>query len=205
MAPDAEIPAFENGGEFPLQYFLDHDGHKYIVRYEKGEISVAVDVVAADAILFRQRIGGREDGRWKDEETTVYLTEIGRAILAKSLDHLRLPTLFQAQSHPNYSKGAQPLRPVGLVCGFRRDPHVPPLLGFNHHERERRRLAGIHDHDRHCLQAVPAREVAQWIAEHPEAHEAFRQDFPRMWEDYARLQACTVDWMNVKRWPDAAG
>src|SRR5687767_2279676 len=109
----ATILPFSGGGECPVQYLLDLEGREYYIRYRWGLLSVDVD----DVTCLEAEIGGPYDGFLSDEETTVYLWEISRAIRAGTLGRLALPRLFETRSHALYVTGPLPHHAVGLACG----------------------------------------------------------------------------------------
>jgi hypothetical protein len=195
------ILPFSGGGECPVQYFLTWKEHHYYVRYRDGWISVAVD----DQEVYEKRLGARFDGFLSDEETTVYLWEISRAICESTLSKLSIPTLFEAQSHALYIKGPLPLHPVGLSCGQQQRPRLPSGVPNNRHTRRRRREQGIHDHTVGCMTFVPAQDVDSWVKVHPTEHLAFCEEYPAMWAAYKKSQATVVNEKNKRSWPGIPG
>jgi len=101
-----EILPFKGGGSFPVQYELIIDEAGYYVRYRSGWLSIDKNGVE----VFEQCLNAADeyDGEWSDEETTVYLYLIGKAIEAGDFDGLALPDKEAAKSHPLYMPGPQP-------------------------------------------------------------------------------------------------
>lgn len=200
-SPLTSILPFWGGGEFPVQYYLSWKEHDYYIWYRHGWISISID----DQEVYEQCLGCDYDGFFSDEETTVYLWEISQAICAGTLSTLSLPTIFEARSHPLYMKGPLPLHPVGLSCGKKGGPDIPPGVPHNRHTSRRRREQGIHDHEVSCLTFVPAQDVDSWIKEHPAEHLAFCEEHPQMWAAYKKSQTTVVDKESKRTWPGSAG
>ncbi len=181
---------FQGGGDSPVQYFGDHEGRSYYVRYKYGRAEVYGDGPA----LLEQEIGDEHDSVWTDEETTVYLALIEDAIVRAELATLRLPTIAEAHAHPLHRRGPLPTHLVGLRCG----QHVDPESAWRRSARERTEAAadGAHAHSVECHIHVPADEVDEWIAAHSAEHALLISDFPWMW----------WRWVSVRySWLDARG
>jgi len=105
-SPLDEILPFKGGGSFPVQYEIDIGETNYYVRYRSGWLTIDKN----DVEVFEQCLNPADDfdGEWSNEETTVYLYLISKAIRSGELGTLALPDKDQAKSHPLYMPGPQP-------------------------------------------------------------------------------------------------
>lgn len=112
-APLEEILPFEGGGSFPVQYEVDIGDCYYYVRYRGSCLTIEKN----HEEVFEQNLNQalEDDGEWSDEETTVYLYLISKAIQSGEFSSLTLPDKEQAKSHPLYVPGPQPVY-VFLNC-----------------------------------------------------------------------------------------
>lgn len=187
---DTYLLPFTGGGSTPVQYDVDLAPWAYFVHYrygiltiygsERGEISFL-----EQEVLLESQLGDPYDGYWNARETNAYLHIISRSISSRKFDAADYPLKSDVRRHEDYRLGPLPKYPVGLSCGIH-EQSSPPENHMNRHVRKKRRLSGIHDHDIHCLVAIPARDVVQWIADHPDEHDGFRRVYPHLWQETAR-------------------
>jgi uncharacterized protein (TIGR02996 family) len=101
--PDAHILPFSGGGSFPEQYDVEHDGHRYYLRW-RYSFSIDVDhvtVLECDLDL--------ADNAWSFREVNVVLSIVSRAIHAgQPLDTLTFPDQAGFRAHPSYHVGRAP-------------------------------------------------------------------------------------------------
>src|SRR5688572_7638743 len=98
---------FTGGGSSPVQYELEHGGHRYYLRYKHSWLTIDVDDVE-DVVSVALAPDVADDGAWSDEETNVYLSLIGDAIRADRLASVELPAKAEVAAHPLYKKGPLP-------------------------------------------------------------------------------------------------
>jgi hypothetical protein len=186
MQQDNLLP-FNGGGSTPVQYFVDYNSTEYYVRYRGGGLQVYSNVVqfSDEEILFEAQLGDTYDGDWNARETNVYLTVLSQAIQTGKFNIDDFPPKNIIRTHRYYKLGALPIYPVGLICGnYESSP--PSENKMNRHDRHKRKLRGIHDHDNHCYAYVAAQDTATWITRHQTEHDAFRKFFSIMWKSVAR-------------------
>lgn len=109
--PDAHILEFDGGGSFPVQYWCEHAGHRYYLRWRYGfSIDVDdVDVLETDLDL--------DTNEWTFRETNVVLSIVSAAIHAGTpLSDLTFPDEAGIRSHADYRVGRCP--PYGLPAPF---------------------------------------------------------------------------------------
>lgn len=154
--PVINILPFEGGGSSPVQYELTHGGREYYVRYRHSWLSIDIDDVAVFSQLLAPEAA--DDGDWSDEETTVYLSAISRAIRIDDVPGLKLPTKIEARAHPDYRKGPQPV-----------------------YLANRLNCAQGHAHGEACFreERVAARDVAAWNLRHAADVAAWKIYFKR--------------------------
>ncbi len=186
-APHDIMLPFEGGGSTPVQYRVDYDFSEFYVRYRGGILEVYANAIdfSDEELQFDARLGDTYDGYWNARETNVYLTLLSDAIESGVFNNDEFPKKEAIRKHAHYELGPLPHYPVGLICGVhKRSP--PPENKMNRHDRRKRRLRGIHDHDNICYAYAAAQDVAKWITDHPAEHEAFKNVFPEMWPTVAR-------------------
>jgi hypothetical protein len=191
MQPSGTMIQFEGGGSTPVQYWVVIDGTEYFVYYRFGLLQVYASDdgpvgFTTDEIRVDVKIGDDLDGYWNARETNVYLQLVSDSIHSGKFDVLEFPEKSAARAHRYYRLGPLPRYAVGLNCGITERP--PPIENprMNRHDRRKRLLKGIHDHDMRCNVAVAAQDVANWISEHPAEHEAFKNLYPVIWNSVAR-------------------
>lgn len=178
---------FDGGGCTPVQYFVEFDSTEFYVRYRFGNLEVYANAIhfSDEELRFDARLGDTYDGYWNARETNVYLTLLSEAIQSGVFNNEDFPKKTAIRKHAHYELGPLPHYPVGLTCGMH-EASPPPENKMNRHDRRKRRLRGIHDHDNNCYTYVAAQDVAKWIADHPTEHQALKKVFPKMWENVAR-------------------
>ncbi|PHS10658.1 MAG: hypothetical protein COA78_10880 [Blastopirellula sp.] len=174
---------FEGGGEVPVQYDVDFGDSEYYVRYRDGWLEVYANVVdfSDEELRLEVRVGVPYDGSWNARETNVYLSLLSRAIESGVFNATVFPRKVDIRKHDLYVLGPYPLYPVGLTCGFQ-EPSHPHEGRINRHDRRRRKLRDIHDHDNSCYAYISAHDVVAWVSKHPMEHQALKNVSPRMWE-----------------------
>lgn len=71
----AGIFQWEGGGRYPVQYTLEHQGHRYYIRYRSG---FSIDVDEED--VFEGRLDTMTTNEWTFRETNVILSLLSAAI-----------------------------------------------------------------------------------------------------------------------------
>ena len=118
--PDPDPLPFTGGGSFPVQYEVEHGGHRYYVRYRHHSLSLEIDDGAIDSGVdypdgFPDDLPLGSSGEWTDEEAQTILAILSDAIRAATpLPELLFP--LEDPSFPVYP-GA-PLRCYALPEAF---------------------------------------------------------------------------------------
>lgn len=70
---------FTGGGECPVQYEAEHEGHRYHIRYHHSVLTIELD---GEEVFFELLASEEaDDGCWTEAETQRYLTLIGDEIM----------------------------------------------------------------------------------------------------------------------------
>jgi hypothetical protein len=107
-----ELLEFEREGAWPIQYRAEHNGEEYFIRYRWGCLLIIKG--EDDTTIFEQQLAEAEalDGSWSDEETTVYLYLISKAIREDAVDQLKIPLHDDVKRHKLFIKGPYPRYPI---------------------------------------------------------------------------------------------
>lgn len=130
--PDAAILRWRGGGSYPVQYDLDHDGHRYYLRWRYG---FSIDVDDVTVLECDLDLGCNE---WTFREANAILAIVSAAVTSgASLAELTFPDEAGFRTHPSYRVGR---------C---------PTYAFPH---ELMRARGLEDHD----WTLDCRDHARW-------------------------------------------
>jgi uncharacterized protein (TIGR02996 family) len=111
--PDAHILPFHGGGSFPVQYWCEHAGHRYYLRWRYG---FSIDVDDEDVLEIDLDLDTNE---WTFRETNVVLSIVSTAIHAGlPLSELTFPDAAGIRAHTDYRAGRCP--PYGFPAPFER-------------------------------------------------------------------------------------
>lgn len=103
--PCADILRWTGGGSFPVQYDLEHAGHRYYLRWRSYDFSIEVD----DSLVFEGTLDTRSGDEWTILETNVILAIVSRAIQSGApLSELLFPDQAGMRAHPMSFPGRCP-------------------------------------------------------------------------------------------------
>jgi hypothetical protein len=179
---------FEGGGSCPVQYFVNFAAYEYYVRYRHGILELYRTPLSSsdERLVLHCRIGDTKDGSWNARETNIYVSLLTKSICTERFVGDDYPSKKQVRDHPLYRLGPLPEYPVGLMCGVVERSPRPEKSRMNRHDRKKRRQQGIHDHDLQCRAVASAKDIEQWIVDHPIEHEALKTVYPELWREVAR-------------------